>query len=216
MNVRRWLTSGWLLVVLCALGSGCISVQRPVLGQGHDFGRNNPKLCAAMGDSITHGGKTSYPAMLSKMTRKWVVNLGVSGDHSLDGARTVNRLLATYKPGYLLILYGANDVLHERSVEAYIENLRFMIRAAKNNKTIPILATMTPMIKLHKPYASPVSAYNVKVRELAKAEGVALCDLELHFMAAGATWGALMQEDGLHPDEPGLRLIAQSFYDLMR
>ena len=207
---------GWLAGMVGLLGAGCISVPRASLGQGHDFGSNNPRICVAMGDSITHGGATNYPAMLSRMLRKWVINRGVSGDHSIDGMRNVQRLLATHKPGYLLILYGANDVLHARSCDAYIENLRFMIRAAKQNKTIPVLATMTPMIKVHKLYSGQVSAYNVRVRELARAESVALCDLEMHFMAAGATWGALLQADGLHPDEKGMRLIAQTFYDRLQ
>ncbi len=193
-------------------------MQRSSLGQGHDFGRNNPRLCVAMGDSITQGegSTTSYPSMLSRMLRKTVVNRGDGGSHSLDGRRDVSRFLTIHRPGYLLILYGANDVLHDRSCDAYIENLRFMIRAARQNKTIPILATMTPMTKRHAAFASTVSRYNVKVRELAKSEGVALCDIELHFMTAGVTWGGLMQDDGLHPDAQGMRLIAESFYNLMR
>lgn len=205
-----------MAAVLGLMAAGCVSTSRPPLGQGHDFGRNNPKVCVAIGDSITRGGKVTYPALLSRMIGKWVINLGVSGDHSIDGVRMVDRCLATYRPGYLLILFGANDVLHERSCDAYIENLRYMIRAAKRNRTIPILATMTPMIGSHRLYAPGVTNYNVKVRELARAEGVSLCDLELHFMAAGVTWGALMQTDGLHPNDEGLRLIAQSFRDLMR
>lgn len=212
----RLLWVGLLAGLVGLSGAGCISVPHTALGQGHDFGSNNPRICLAMGDSITHGGVTNYPAMLSKMLRMWVVNRGLSGAHSTDGVRDVNRYLTIHKPGYLLILYGANDVLHSRPCEAYIENLRFMIRAAKQNKTIPVLATMTPMIKVHKLYSGQVSAYNVKVRELAQAESVALCDLEMHFMAAGATWGALLQADGLHSDEKGMRLIAQTFYDRIR
>ncbi|MEI6147544.1 MAG: SGNH/GDSL hydrolase family protein [bacterium] len=218
MTLRFWVMIGLLAGTLGLLGAGCVSVPRAPLGQGHDFGRNNPRLCLAMGDSITQGegGKTSYPALLSRMLRKTVVNRGDGGSHSLDGMRSINRFLTLHKPGYLLILYGANDVLHDRSCDAYIENLRFMLRAARQNKTLPILATMTPMTKGHKGHASTVTRYNEKVRELAKSEGVTLCDLELHFMAAGAAWGAFLQADGLHPDEQGMRLIAQSFYDLMR
>lgn len=201
----------------CALfAPGCVSATRVPPAQGHDFGRNNPRLCVAMGDSITAGGAVSYPVVLSRMLRKTIANRGVPGSHSAEGAAEVRRLLTIHKPGYLLILYGANDVVHFRERDQYIANLRTMVRAAKENGTVPVLATMTPMTREHSRFSSTVRAFNVKVRELAKSEGVALCDLELHFMAAGAMWGTLLKEDGLHPDEQGTRLIAKCFYDVLR
>ena len=182
-------------------------------GGGGDIGDNNPDVYVAMGDSITVGwgvpAGTSYPAQLAGMTGKSIINAGVSGARSSQGAGSVSGILARYKPARLLIMYGANDAIHGASPDTLENNLRAMIGAAKANKTIPIVSTITPMYDSHAAFMPLVDAYNARIRSMAKSEGVALAN------SAGELGGKreLIQPDGLHPTEVGQRGIAAAFND---
>ena len=201
-----WLRAvGALAMTLCM--AGC-EKGGGSLGDGHDFGANNPNVLIAIGDSITQSG---YPAILSQMLGKPVANLGIGGSTSDSGAARIKPALAKYKPGYVLILYGANDVDFGHSFASIIANLQYMVQAAKANQTIPVLATLTPMYGPHSTWAGSVKALNEQIRALASSEGVALADLESAFGDSPQ----LFQDDGLHPTAEGRQLIAQTFFDVL-
>src|ERR1700690_3200785 len=70
-----------------------------------DVGNNDINTVACMGDSITQGqcvpAGAPYPARLGSLTGKNVINQGVCGAKSSDGANAVNGVLSEFKPGYL-------------------------------------------------------------------------------------------------------------------
>lgn len=184
------------------------------LGDGHDFGENDSNVVVALGDSITAGGQTgsgvSYPVQLAGMIGKNVINSGSSGEHSYEGARRVSSVLAKHKPGFLLVLYGANDIVHGRSTDSIIANLRTIVSKARDNQTIPVLATLTPAFGLHAFMEGAIDRLNERIRLLAAEEGVALASVSDVF-AGDAT---LILEDGLHPNEAGNTKLAQAFAGL--
>ncbi len=182
---------------------------------GHDFGDNNKNLYLAMGDSITKGSQcpcTPYPYRLGAILQKNVQNSGIAGELSSGGASRISSALMKHKPGYILLLYGANDIIYSKSRASIIDNLRFMIQSAKANKTIPIIATLTPMIGNHALYAGSVNELNDMIRDLARSESVRVVDLEKEF---GDETGLLL-EDGLHPNDSGTEVIAVAFYDKLK
>lgn len=184
-------------------------------GSSHDFGDNNPDLYVAMGDSITgdyNGGVEPYPPRLAGLLGKRVVNEGSGGATSGDGAGRVNGVLSGHKPGYLLILYGANDVIRSYGTQGIVDNLRSMIQAAKNNKTVPAIATLTPMTGSHSLWNGSVQNLNTWIRMLASQEDAELVDLEKEF----GDGSGFMQSDGLHPNDSGCQLIALAFYDKVK
>ncbi len=208
------MTGGWMRVGFMALCVAFFSGCEPggggggSLGDGHDFGSNDPNLYAAIGDSITAGDSFgSYPAILSGLIGKPVANEGVPGSTAGDGAARVGGILNSLKPGYLLILYGANDVIHGHDDAATIANLQRIIQSAKNNQTIPVIATLTPMDYSHVIFNGGVQSLNNAIRNLASQEGITLVDLESAF---GST-PIYLQSDGLHPNDSGYALIAQEF-----
>jgi len=179
-------------------------------GNSHDFGDNNPKVAVAMGDSITAlegGNTTTYPDLLAQSTGMTVINEGTGGATSSDGAGKIGRILSDDKPGYVLILYGANDVIRSESLDGTIANLRYIITSAQNNKTVPVIATITPMYYEHEVFLGGTKGLNARIRQLAAETGCSLVDLESAF----GSNTSYFNDDGLHPNDSGLRVIADSF-----
>ena len=203
------------LVFVVALCSSCELTGDSGGGSSFDFGDNDVNTVVAMGDSITDGGcapaGASYPSRVAALSGKNVVNQGSCGEKSSGGASRVNSVLASTNPGYLLILYGANDALFDVDHFAVKENLRAIIQSAKNNMTLPILATLTPMYDGHAFGRGDAQAISVLIRELAGEEDVPLVDLEAEF----GEDRSLIQADGLHPSDTGAQLIALSFNDAL-
>lgn len=203
-------TMGLLVAVALLLGvSGCEDGGGS-LGDGHDFGANDPQLYVAMGDSITAGG-ASWPAGLSTMLGKSVVNEAGGGEMSGDGAAQAGSVLTRYQPGYLLILYGANDVIMGSSSSSIADNLRHMADVAYANQTIPVIATLTPMTEVHSIFNGSVQAANAAIVQMGNDNGIAIVRLDEAF---GDGTGYL-ESDGLHPNDAGQQLIAQAFFDTL-
>lgn len=213
---RKWpaLWAGlYALVLLVLLAAGCDGGGRHHLGDGHDFGHNNSNLYVAMGDSITEGDRAnpSYTIELSALLGKPVINEGLSGANSWDGRDLVGPVLEDLKPGYLLILFGVNDLIFNYSPTNIITNLRYMIVAATTNKTIPVIATLTPVFNSYSRLSNDVVQLNINIRQLAKDTGTPLVDLEQAF-----AWNRqYLQDDGLHPNSQGSELMALTFFDVV-
>lgn len=143
-----------------------------------DAGGNNTNVIVCLGDSITD---TGYPADLAKLTGMTAYEEGIRGERSSGGASRIDGVLAGYKPAYICILYGANDVLNHLPPATVTGNLEAMVIAAQANGTIPILATLTPMFGPREAYAADARATSAAIRELAGRLGVPLADLEKAF-----------------------------------
>jgi len=210
------LICGSLLGGVIAL-AGCEGSGTSHLGDGHDFGPNNPNLYVAFGDSITAGSGLASPSdcysvKLAGMLNKTVVNKGLPGYSSGEGLDVISPILDDYKPGYMLILFGVNDLIMGYGEEVAAVNLRIMIQACKDNKTIPVIATLTPVFGSYAPLSSGVGRLDDKIRQIALDLNVALVEL-------GGAFGdnpIYMQSDGLHPNETGNALMAITFYDVVK
>jgi len=175
-----------------------------------DFGENDGDLYVALGDSITAGefigSSSAYPARLSSLLGKTVINEGRSGETSASGLRRIDGILANRKPGYILILYGANDIIRGGS-SSTTEHLRNMIVLAKDNNTVPVIATLTPAFHSHSYMQDSIVALNEQIRALGSQEHVKVVDLESAF-----NWDdSYFLDDGLHPNNSGAQLIADTF-----
>ena len=216
------------LVVLAVLVTGCdddgSDDAPPPIAVTHDFGANDPDLVVVMGDSITWGvNVTPYPEMLASLLGTGVVNEGISGEHAYEGRARVNRVLAQYRPGFLLILYGANDILHFRGADDIVEDLRAMILAAKAAGTVPVIATLTPMARTRGIFDSATQDVSHFIRAMATEEGVTAVDLSVLFDGFDNDADPYIMEaddllrwDGLHPNETGNWEIALAFEDALR
>ena len=193
-----------LIALLVSITAGCEG------DSSDDVGDNDPNLVACVGDSLTMGYNSEgvpYPRRLAAITGKTVLDFGVGGQTSSYGVSVISPVLSR-KPGYVCILFGSNDVILQKDTAGTINNLRYIIQACKANKTIPVIATIPPMILEHRIFNSGAGRLNESIRQLAKEEGVRLVDL---WNAFGDGTGYLNPNDGLHFTNSGGDLVANSF-----
>lgn len=178
-------------------------------GGGDDVGDNNPDLVICVGDSITQGyecGGAPYPSVLSSLTHKTCRNAGSGGATSSAGVAKVRSSLSA-KPGYMCILFGANDAICGTDPAVTGDRIRSMISMCKANKTIPIVATTPPMIGEHEIFNGGARGVNEAIKRVAGEEGVTCVDL----YGAFGSGEAYLTRDGLHPNAAGQELIAKCF-----
>jgi len=210
--MKRWAIGMWL-----AVGVGCLDSGGSSDGGGgssnKDIGDNDPNRVVAIGDSITEGicrpDGTPYPARLAGLSGKNVINQGRCDERTASGAGRIGGVLNKYKPGTIVILYGANDALDGRSTDAVINSLRSMCNAAIANKTIPLLGTCLPIYGGRSAANSRVQAYNDAIRSLARELGIRVVDFNKEF----GNERSLIQPDGVHPSNAGLQVMAFAVND---
>jgi len=178
----------------------------------HDFGNNNTNLVLVVGDAITAGGFSgglSWPVRFSNMSGKDVVIDASGNDTAFTGAGRIDRLLANHKPGYVLILYGAYDAIQGVNPDSTAFALDHIRTASRNNKSIPMIGTVTPMAAGFGGFNAGVNEINARIRN--SGAGSARI-VDLHSVMSGAPSNYLAA-DGLHLNDTGELAAAMEFAD---
>lgn len=165
-----------------------------------------------LGDSLTEGQgvrpEESYPSLLERRMKSAgldlpVVNAGISGD-ATDGALSRLERIAASPVSVLFVALGVNDAVRfRRSPEEIRSNLTRIIERGRAARARVVLAGMKLPISFPEEYRR--SFENI-YPELAKQYGIPLVPFLLEGVAADP---ALTQGDGLHPNAPGYRRVAE-------
>ncbi|HTC31866.1 MAG TPA: arylesterase [Bryobacteraceae bacterium] len=167
-------------------------------------------VIVAFGDSLTAGfgadpGK-SFPDFLQKdldaAGLHWrVVNLGVSGNTTIDGVSRLNEVLA-YKPRMTIVEFGGNDGLRGLPVDTTRANLDQIIQTLEGAGSKIILAGMTLPPNYGSDYIKPFQQVYTDLAAKYKVTRIPflLSDVALH--------PNLMQRDGIHPTAEGNQIVA--------
>ena len=196
---RSWTIAHLLLLV----GLAACSTSTPPLPQ-----LAPDAVVLAYGDSLTYGtgagGDQSYPAVLERLVRRRVINGGVPGELSGDGAKRLPALLDEHRPQLLILCHGGNDLLRKRDADNIETNLRTMIGLARE-RNIPVVLVGVPRPGL---LLSVPDFY----RKIAREFGLPL-EAEVLPQIEG---DRALKSDSIHPNADGYRLLAQRIYALMR
>lgn len=161
----------------------------------------------AYGDSLTYGsGATrgeSYPAILQGLLKRSVVNAGNPGETSERGLKRLPYLLKQQQPDLLILCHGGNDFLQRRNQEQLAENLRQMVKIAKEAGSDVILVGVPNLSMV----AAPPSFYE-KVAE------------EFNIPYEGDILRRLLTDknlksDAIHPNAEGYRQMAEALHALI-
>ena len=169
-----------------------------------------------LGDSLTEGygvdARFSYPARIQRRIEAseypfTVVNAGVSGDTSAGGLRRIQWLLRS-PIDVLVLALGANDGLRGLSVDSTEENLVATVSAVRRKYPSAriLLAGMLVPPNMGDDYAADFQAIFPKVAKKTKSKLIP-------FLLEGvAGEPELNLSDGIHPNEDGYKLIAQTVW----
>jgi len=184
------------------------------------YGADTRPVIVCFGDSLTAGfgldSNQSYPSLLQReLDRRGykyrVENLGASGDTTQDGLARVSDALAL-KPAIVVIELGANDGLRGQPVSGIERNLGQVIEAFQQGaafqkaKVRVLLAGITLPPNYGLDY---IHRFAAVYPQLAAKYKVRLLD----FLLAGVAGNPrLMQQDGLHPNAEGTRIVAATVF----
>jgi len=161
----------------------------------------------AFGDSLTYGTGTSrdkaYPAILSTLIGRKVINSGIPGEVSLKGLQRLPAQLERYQPDLLILCHGANDILRKKDMAAAKNNIQKMIDLARNND-IQVVLIGVPEFGI---FLNTATIYP----ELAEENKL---PVEKDIIADILTNNAL-KSDHIHPNAQGYQLLAEKVKDLL-
>jgi len=212
--------SGLLFIVAIVFQTGCsksapppaaaAKVERAEITTAPD----TRPVIVAFGDSLTAGvSGRSYPESLqidldNAGYKYRVDNQGVSGDTTTDGLARIDNVLGVH-PFLVLLEFGGNDGLRGVPVDATRENLNQMIQRIQDAKIPLVLLGITLPPNYGPDYVKPFTAL---FPTLAAAHKIKLMPfLLLHVYQDHA----LMQPDGIHPNEQGNVIVARDVFHLI-
>jgi lysophospholipase L1-like esterase len=176
----------------------------------------NAANITAFGDSLTLGAPSytgGYPSKLNSMLNEngkpsVVSNQGVGGEDTYHGVYRFDSVLASFPAEIVLIMEGTNDVVEGIPVYSTQYNLQAMITATKAAGKTPVLATLVPSDRSD--VAAPIAnLWNPMLIALANSNSIKLAD---QGAALSPVWGAASNGDGLHPNDYGYQIMANTFY----
>jgi acyl-CoA thioesterase I len=178
---------------------------------------NRPRL-VVLGDSIAAGyglrRDESFPARLQERINREglgfeVVNAGVSGDTSAGGLRRLDWALDG-DVRVLIVELGGNDGLRGLPPDELKKNLTAIVRAARDRHLAVLLCGMEAPPNAGQAYAT---AFREVFSAVAREEKVPLVRFVLDNVAGIE---ALNQQDGIHPNARGARIVADTVWPALR
>jgi acyl-CoA thioesterase-1 len=176
---------------------------------------------AFLGDSLTAGlglvSDQAYPNVIKQMFHAEgyaevdVVNGGSSGDTTAGGARRVGQLLGP-NTRILVVALGGNDALRGLTVQQTHDNLASILDQALEQRVSIMLAGMLAPTNLGEDYQKGFrDAFLRLSREYQNS--IVFVPFLLEGVAGDP---ALNQEDGIHPNAQGARVIAERLFPGLR
>ena len=191
-----------IIVGLFSYLTAC-SEQPPTLGKLPDNA-----VILAFGDSLTYGtGATdqeSYPRILSERVTLEVINEGLPGEISREGAERLPALLDQYRPDLMVLIHGGNDMLRKIPAAETVANINRMVAEARQ-RNIDIVMLGVPEPNLF--WLKSADFY----RTLAEIQHIPI-DLET---VPAVLSDSTLKSDPIHPNAHGYRLIAENIEKLL-
>ncbi|GAB6062020.1 arylesterase [Deferrisoma palaeochoriense] len=166
------------------------------------------EMILAFGDSLTAGTGAApgegYPSVLEALVGRPVVNAGRPGETTGEGLGRLAGELEAHRPRLVILCEGGNDFLRGAPPERVEENLRRMIRTAREfGAEVVLVAVPRPNLLVRVPglYEELGEEFGVPVETEVLREVLTSPDLK---------------SDPIHPNARGYRRLAKAVAALLR
>lgn len=203
-----------ILILTCFLLTSCDQPEKQTI-QAQTFPQKQIQgTIIALGDSLTAGlgvaESDAWPALLETRLNEngynWMlINAGISGETSTGVLSRIKWILAQ-KPDIVILETGANDGLRGIPINVIRDNISKSVEILQESNVKVVLAGMQIVQNLGPEYTS---AFAKIYRDISKEKN---CILIPFFLKGVAGDPSLNQEDTIHPNESGHRIIAKTVY----
>lgn len=160
-------------------------------------------VIVAFGDSLVFGQGASvdndFVSVLSRSLGRDIINLGVSGNTTIDGLARVKEVTA-FDPGVVILLLGGNDYLRRISKEETKANLEVLIKTFIDKGSVVVLLGVRGGL-IH-------DGREDMYRELSAEYGTVYVSDVLD----GIFLKPELMSDGVHPNDAGYARIAERIH----
>ena len=180
---------------------------------------SNDNTLLVIGDSLSAGfgmkAEDSWVALLDKKLRQEgyvykVINASITGDTTGNGRRRLTRALQIHQPDIVIIELGGNDGLRGLPISKMQENLAKMISQAHQIDALVVLAGIQIPPNYGQDYANELAAVYPALAEKYAVPLIAF------FLKNVALNPALMQADGIHPNEEAQPILLENVWQVLK
>ncbi len=168
----------------------------------------------AFGDSVTFGTDAGsgedWPTLLAALTGWKVHNAGIAGDTAEAGKGRIGPLVRELQPALVIVEIGGNDFLRRRAARVVKEDLRQIVRTAKQGGAAVVLVAVPELSLLGALSRRPVDA--PLYAELGEEEGVPV----IADVFSGILARPELCADQIHPNARGYREMAAAFHERLK
>lgn len=154
------------------------------------------------GDSITYGHGASagndYPAQLSRMLGRPVLNAGKNGETTAGGLERLQKAVLARDPRIVVVGLGGNDFLSRTPKTQTARNLELIVQRCIRRGAMVVVVHSKFGILLSDPYLE-------EFRAIAERNGAVFVRDSLD----GILGNPRRMSDPIHPNDEGYRLIAE-------
>lgn len=181
-----------------------------------------------MGDSITEGADLAkghtWPSLIGNACALDVTNFGIGGDTTQGMLSRFYPEVIQLKPDYVFIIGGTNDLWWDWEVKTILGNIFSMCFQARYHDITPIIGLPIPVdveSAQKADFSEPFQGYETMIEMLkelvekltayAADSEIPVVDLHRPFLGDDQkAKSSMFLDDGLHPNQKGHQLIADS------
>lgn len=196
----------WIMLALClVIGGVWLFLHNSAPKIRNANGAGETIIC--FGDSLTAGVGAGegedYPAQLSRLIGRPVVNAGVIGDTTVDALRRLGQVLAA-RPRIVIIILGGNDIRKGVRQEEAFANLATIVEQVQDAGAMVVLGGIDI------PFFS--RGYEAGYQKLARESGSVL----VANVYAGIWSQDGMMSDQIHPSAAGYQVLANHIHEAIK
>ena len=167
---------------------------------------NEHHAIVAFGDSLTAGSGapkgSSYPDYLGELLGWPVMNLGLSGELAVHAPERLKDVLV-YQPYMVLIEFGANDFMQQRSTKDAVTAVQQIVEAVQQAGAIAVIIDTG---------GPGMGGYTKAYRKLAKEKKA----LFVPGILGGIFTKRDLKSDSVHPNAQGYKIVAERVHKVIK